>query len=538
MVPFRVRKAREWLQILTRGGRELKSQLTSYYGKDTGFVEERLKAYREVVKEFIRVYGENRECLIVRTPARINLLGLHIEHRGGYINCMLIGREIILVAGGRNDDRIELHNIEKEKYPPRAFSIDEEFPPRKRGNWLRFIQERAIKQGDWSNYVRAAVFGLQNRFPEKNLRGIELVLGSSIPSSSGLSSSSAIVVATSLAVIEFNRLTLSREELTLLCGEAEWFVGTRGGAGDHGTMLIGKKGEIAHMRFFPLVNQLVPFPSGYKIVMANSLKEVQKAKEAKDIFNEKVATYEIGLLLIKKHFPQYQDRVQYLRDVNNQNLNINLMELYQAVKTLPEKITRSDIWRKLPHCKEKLENIFSTHREPPKGYKVRQVFLYGLAECNRAEICVDFLRKGDMDTFGQLMYISHDGDRVVKFTSEGGKVRWDNTVPDQYIERLIEDLRSGVPERIEQAQLYRQPGGYGCSIEELDALVDISRGVEGVKGAGLTGAGLGGCVLIIVQEDKAEKLIASLENEYYRPRKLPLAAEVCIPVERACILTP
>ena len=66
---------------------------------------------------------------------------------------------------------------------------------------------------------------------------------------------------------------------------------------------------------------------------------------------------------------------------------------------------------------------------------------------------------------------------------------------------------------------------------ELDELVDIAKGVDGVLGAGL-----GGCISVLIDKDKTNQLVNAVTAEYYKPRGLPVAVEVCFPVEGAGII--
>ncbi|MCE5251034.1 galactokinase [bacterium] len=61
---------------------------------------------------------------------------------------------------------------------------------------------------------------------------------------------------------------------------------------------------------------------------------------------------------------------------------------------------------------------------------------------------------------------------------------------------------------------------FEVSCEELDTLVDILSGVEGVSGARLTGAGFGGCVIAFLKES-AEKAVEEAVSEQYHPKSLP-----------------
>ncbi len=72
--------------------------------------------------------------------------------------------------------------------------------------------------------------------------------------------------------------------------------------------------------------------------------------------------------------------------------------------------------------------------------------------------------------------------------------------------------------------------------EQLYELVDIAMSVEGVLGAGRTGAGLGGCISVLLEKDKTDDLIKKVSEEYYRPRNLQPAVEICFPVEGAGVI--
>lgn len=524
------KKVSEWIRVFSDP--RIDEDLKKIYGDNPELLSERKTAFLQTLNEFNRVYYGDKQVILIRVPGRANLMGKHIEHRGGYVNYFCLQREIIAVASPLEDDRVILHNV-NSKFSQRTFSIGKEIPEDNRGSWLDYINKVNISKGDWGNYIKAIVLAFQNRYPDKKLRGMEMLINGNIPIAAGLSSSSALIVTGAMATIAFNNLDISRKELTEFCGEAEWYVGTRGGAGDHAAMIFGKRGFITHLKFFPFTMDLAPLPADYEIVICDSLKRAPKSKEVRNTFNERIFAYEVTLMLIKKNFPRFSDELIYLRDVNAENLKVKEDSIYQIIKSLPRTITRKEILQELPLEKERLNSLFQTHQTPFDGYKVRDICLFGLSECSRSKIFSHFLKKGDIQKLGRLMYISHDGDRLFKFNDRGEKCFWDNETPDDYLDKLIKDLESDDFQKREKAKIYMQSGGYRCSMEKLDELIDIAEKAKGVAGACLTGAGLGGCILVLIREENVEDLLKNMKGKYYQPRGLPLSAEVCISTEGA-----
>ncbi len=127
-----------------------------------------------------------------------------------------------------------------------------------------------------------------------------------------------------------------------------------------------------------------------------------------------MAAYVFGLMMLRKSFPQYADKIEHLRDVNPDKLGVDEVRIYRILKSLPASVSREDVLRDLPEHEPEIRHVFRSHDEPEAGYKIRQICLYGIAECIRAEMAPEALRTGDMKKFGELVSISHDGDRVTK----------------------------------------------------------------------------------------------------------------------------
>lgn len=548
-----VRRVGEWIEHFEDPG-AWRRELHGIYGRDKGLLEDRRRAWLAVLRHHAAEHGSEARALLARAPSRINIMGVHIDHRKGEVNYMTHRRETLMVAAPRADDTVTLRNVCGDSFPPREFSIADALGPQPWPEWVPLIESPHVagqvraSQGDWQNYVKAAVLRLQHATGDRPLCGLDLTVWGDIPMAAGLSSSSALVVATAVAAVAASELDIAPARLVDLCGEGEWLVGTRGGAGDHSAMIFGRRGLIAHVGFFPCrLLRYVPAPAGCDVVLCNSLRKAAKSAAELSAYNATIAAYGAALLVLKQVLvkdlgvdPARLDaEVQHLGDFRLHARRYPEALLYRALKQIPERLSRAQLLERLPESREALERMFRTHDAPPEGYRVRAVAMFGLAEIARGAGCVEMLHSGNMQAFGELMCTSHDGDRVVVHDDAGRARPWDNEqsrVTDAYLDHLVADLECEDPYSAMCAELMLQPGGYGCSCEELDALVDICKRQPGVYGAGLTGAGLGGCVLALVAREHTPALLAALEREYYTARGLPPAAEPCVSVEGAGVL--
>jgi N-acetylgalactosamine kinase len=538
------RTVREW-QALFAGlapATPLYDQLAFIYGDRPALLQERVAAYVELLRACVETLGPQRRVLLARAPGRMNIMGRHIDHQGGNCNLIAIDREVLLAAALRDDDAMHLSNVRPDQFPPRTFSIGELLAQLTWDDWLSLVNSEPVRQmvaqasGDWVQYIRAAALRLQKHYPQVKLRGLDLVVHGSVPVAAGLSSSSALVVATAEAVTALNGLDVRPRQLVDLCGEGEWFVGTRGGAADHAAMKFGQRDAVINVRFFPFgVGEAVPFPAGHRMVFCNSRIQAKKAAGAREVFNQRIACYRIGVQLIKRLYPQYAPLISHLRDVNIRNLPIRLIDLYRMLLKLPERATAAELAESLPQ--DVLRSLIGSQPDPDAHYPVRGVVLFGLAECERSRLAPKLLAAGDLAGFGRFMRISHDGDRVVAHDGDWRPYPAIGPSSNAYLLDLMADLESGEPERVLAAQLHQQPGAYACSTPELDLIVDVALRTEGVIGAQLAGAGLGGGAMALVRDDCVAELEKHLIQRYYEPAGLEPAVLSCVPIAGSGVLT-
>lgn len=534
--PKNYKRVTDWIELFNNRNPKLIRVLKDIYRDDPSVIESKINKYLQVLEEFAKRFGPDRMVFIVRSPGRLNIMGRHIDHRGGSVNIIAIDKEIIMVAEPREDDIVKLYNIQEEKFPPKEFSISQEMSKLDWSSWTKAINSEKFRDelnrsfGDWSNYVKASALKIQERFRDKRILGINGLVIGDIPIGSGLSSSSSMVVASAEAIVLANQLNIPPEEFVQLCGEGEWYVGTRGGSGDHAAIKFGIKGNVSQIRFFEFeFVGSAPLPRGYSIVFCYSQEQAKKAENARNVFNQKVACYELGTMMLKKTFPELSSKIRHLRDINPETLNLPEYKIYEILKSLPERITREELYLFFGDSeKYELDRIFSTHSAPFDGYPIRGVCLFGISECARSKACLELLNRGDLETLGELMNISHNGDRVTRLNEYGERILHINDVSINYLNRLIEGSKRSGDKRF---SIMYQSGDYGCSTYKIDMLVDLANSVPGVLGAQVAGAGLGGCIMVLCESESIELLRETLIKHYYEPFKLEPLVEEAIPVK-------
>lgn len=538
--PSQYGTVQQWLAKIEGQRPALRRWLGRIYGQHEDLHAQKCSDLAAVLGCYGKRFGFDQKVCVVRAPGRINLMGRHVDHRGGLTNFLAIHRETLAVVGARRDNDVVAVNTAPRKFKPVRFNVSELIGRFAWSDWVNFVNSDWVRTmlysaaGDWGNYLKAAVLRLQHRYQDVKIQGLNMALCGDVPIAAGLSSSSTIVVATLQAAIALNSFELTSRQFIDLCGEGEWFVGSRGGAGDHAAIYLGQRGKIAHVAYLPFrLERIIDAPRDYQVLIANSHIKAAKSREAKDTFNARIAAYNLGLALMKQRCPQIADAVEHLRDLNPATLGCSTSDVYRMLLKVPQRMTRRDFRAMLSERhRELIDANFATHAEPDH-YNPRGVLLFGAAEIIRAAMCVDLLEAGEVEQLGELMRASHDGDRVARPGPDGKYVAMGGDCSDEYLQRLINDLAGEDPHKVLAAQLYMQPGSYACSTPEIDQMVDIASSVPGVAGAQIAGAGLGGCVMILAKKESVQPVRKALIKHYYRPAGLKPAILPCIAVEGA-----
>jgi galactokinase len=411
--------------------------LESIYGDG---VRRQAKRYRSALGHFSDLYGEGL-TYVFRAPGRVNLIGEHTDYNHGYVLPVALDRDTLLLARPRNDETIVLHNVESH-YPPVTFSISPEIPPAPRG--------------DWGNYVRGPAQLLSSR-AGRTLQGIDALIAGApsfgVPRGAGLSSSSALTVASAVALAYLNDLPSAGMEFALACSEAEWYVGTRGGIMDHCIALLGQRDHAMFLDCRPEPDgsyrtEHVPLPADYRLLVVNS---GVRHEHTRGEYNHRVAACRAGVALLRQVFPS----ITHLRDLQS-------MPWDQLSPLLPEEVTAGELWVRGFDLGD-LPGLTSDVR-----LKVRSRCRHVWTENARVLAAMDALHACDVPRVGRLLDEAHASAR----------------------------------------------DDYEVSCPELECLVAAAGEVDGVAGARLTGAGWGGCIVALVHADAVSAFEAHLSGCY------------------------
>jgi galactokinase len=221
-------------------------------------------------------------------PGRIEVLGKHTDYAGGRSLLCAVGRGLCVAASPRADRRVRIADAGRGLSG--EVSLDAGLV--------------AAAQG-WIVYAQTVAARLARNFPGE-LHGADIAFASDLPRASGMSSSSALVVALFLALSDANGLEAhpaytanigGPEDLGGYLGSlengrdfgalsGERGVGTFGGSEDQTSILCCRSGEIAQYAFCPVRHERsIPFEEDYRFVVASSGVASDKTGEVRERYN-------------------------------------------------------------------------------------------------------------------------------------------------------------------------------------------------------------------------------------------------------------
>jgi UDPglucose--hexose-1-phosphate uridylyltransferase len=261
-----------------------KQLISAKYKYFASWDRERFK--KEFVNEFIKVFGagpaKGSGIRVFSAPARINIIGEHIDYNGGLVMPAAIDLNFYMAVRKRKDSKIILKDINAQE----TIKLDAREKPDFNNKIL------------WANYPAGVLNALMDAC--YNIKsGAEVLFFSEIPTGAGVSSSAAFEVVFAYGLSEIFGLGIDKEDLAVLCQRAEsGFVGVKCGIMDQFASAVSKKGSAMILNCETLQHDYIPLEFGdYRIVLANTNK---KRELAGSKYNERRAECRQALMDIKK----------------------------------------------------------------------------------------------------------------------------------------------------------------------------------------------------------------------------------------------
>jgi N-acetylgalactosamine kinase len=252
----------------------------------------------------------------VRAPGRVNLIGEHIDYHGYPVLPMALGQQdvVIAVAVGAPGGPVKVANT-SDRHAAAEIPSNPAAPVDTSAGvaWHQYVQCGYRGAFDW-----AREHGASGALPEAPL-GLCLLVDGRVPTGAGVSSSSALVVASLLATAK--ALGLSERMTRAAVGEAarrcELHIGTMSGGMDQAIACLATSGAAARIDFEPSLKATpVRLPAGAVFVVSNTLEESAKAVDAEKRYNRRVTEGKLAAKLLAKGLgvPNWQ-AMGSLRDV-------------------------------------------------------------------------------------------------------------------------------------------------------------------------------------------------------------------------------
>jgi galactokinase len=219
-------------------------------------------------------------------PGRLEVLGKHTDYAGGRSLICTVERGLCAVSARRSDGLISILDT-------------------RRGSSVVFDTLGPQPSVSWSNYPRAVLERLARNFPGA-VGGADVLFDSDLPSASGMSSSSALMIAVLLAVVRVSELESSEiwqrnirsaEDLAAYAATIEngsgfrelpgaRGVGTSGGSEDHTAIICSAPDQIRQYSFRPTrAERTIRLRPDWIFAIAASGVRAQKTGNAKDDYN-------------------------------------------------------------------------------------------------------------------------------------------------------------------------------------------------------------------------------------------------------------
>jgi galactokinase len=249
---------------------------------------------RFLAQSFAEQYGSARAPRVFRAPGRVNLIGEHTDYNLGFVMPVALDLACFTAVAPANDGQLRVFSKNMEQAREWAVSAIPQAQPAR----------------DWGDYVMGVARELV--LAGYDIAPSNLLIWSTVPVGSGLSSSAAIEVSVASALL--GGRSMEPLELAKLCRRAENnFVGMPCGIMDQYIAVFGKEKAAVRIDCRSLEHEMVPLPGQAEFVAVNTMVKHELGSSA---YRHRVAECAAAVAVIREKDP----RVESLRDVSSEML--------------------------------------------------------------------------------------------------------------------------------------------------------------------------------------------------------------------------
>ena len=201
---------------------------------------------------FRKHYGTDQDLRIFRAPGRVNLIGEHTDYNLGFVLPVALDLACYVAAAPSSDGRIHVYSEEKQE--------SRDWPAADTGD--------LAPAHNWSDYPAGVARELARA--GYRIEPLSLLIHSTVPEGSGLSSSAALEVSCALALLGDRKIEPLR--LAQLCRAAEGgFVGTPCGIMDQFVSVFARANAALLIDCRSFDGTAVHLPEGIEFLAVNSM---------------------------------------------------------------------------------------------------------------------------------------------------------------------------------------------------------------------------------------------------------------------------
>jgi galactokinase len=271
---------------------------------ERGLDRAELAAKGSLFESVLRAFGHldaGSPLHVFWVPGRLEVFGKHTDYAGGRTLVCAIPRGFAMAVGARDDGRVHVVDAVRKgsvTLPVAARELD-----------AAAAHDAAPGFTGWRHYVEVVVRRLSRNFPGLRI-GANVVLGSDLPRASGMSSSSALMVAVASALGRVAQIEERPEWRMNIRGrldaaayyaciengmtfgtlQGDAGVGTHGGSEDHAAIVAGRPGHLLALAFVPMRPIAeVAVPGDWRFVISPSGVTADKTGGARGPYNRLAA---------------------------------------------------------------------------------------------------------------------------------------------------------------------------------------------------------------------------------------------------------